>query len=88
VEKVHPSSTRDSERQDLETETYHYLGWSHVRIETTVERLLGGERPDDGITRGAAREIVAAFGLAGPPEHFWQTGIGRRCIDAGFGPTA
>ena len=84
---MHPTSTRDSERQDLETETYHYLGWSQGRIETTVARLIGGDHSDDAITRGAAREIVAAFGLAGPPEHFWQTGIGNRCIDAGFGPT-
>jgi hypothetical protein len=82
---VHPSSTRESERQDLETETYHYLGWSHVRIETTVQRLIG-DRSDEAVTRGAAREIVAAFGLAGPPEHFWQTGLGSHCIDAGFGP--
>jgi hypothetical protein len=85
---VQPTSTRDSERQDLETETYHYLGWSHPRIQTTVERLIGGDRFEDAIPRGAAREIVAAFGLAGPPEHFWQTGLGGRCIDAGFGPRA
>ncbi|MDQ1534164.1 MAG: hypothetical protein QOF28_1925 [Actinomycetota bacterium] len=83
---MHPSSTRGSERQDLETETYHYLGWSQSRIESTVARLIGGEHPDEAVTRGAAREVVAAFGLAGPPEHFWPTGLGRRCIDAGFGP--
>lgn len=85
--RVHPSSTRESERSDLETETYHYLGWSHSRIERTVERLIGTESSDDAVIRGAAREIVVAFGLAGPPEHFWLTGIGRRCIGAGFGPT-
>ena len=84
---MQPTSTRDSERQDLETETYHYLGWSQHRIETTVARLVGSDNADEAITRGAAREIVAAFGLAGPPQHFWETGIGRRCIDAGFGPT-
>ena len=83
---MHPSSTRESERQDLETETYHYLGWSHRRIENTVARLIDGDGTDEAMTRGAAREIVAAFGLAGPPEHFWVTGIGRRCIGAGFGP--
>ena len=83
---MQPSSTRESERQDLETETYHYLGWSHARIESTVERLIGGDRLEDPVARGAAREIVAAFGISGPPEHFWQTGIGSRCIDAGFGP--
>lgn len=85
---MHSPSTRESERNDLETETYHYLGWSHWRIERTVERLLAGDDSDDADARGAAREIVAAFGLAGPPEHFWNTGVGRRCVDAGFGPTS
>ena len=83
---MHPSSTRESERTDLETETYHFLGWSRVRIERTVERLMGGDHRDNAVTAGAAREIVAAFGLAGPPQHFWTTGVGRRCVDAGFGP--
>ena len=82
------SSTRDSERHDLETETYHYLGWSHQRIERTVERLMGEDQSDAAVTRGAAREIVAAFGLAGPPSEFWTTGVGRRCVAAGFAPTA
>ena len=84
---MYPSSTRESERSDLETETYHYLGWSHGRIERTVERLIGGDHTDDAVIRGAAREIVAAFGLAGPPAQFWGTGVGRRCAEAGFGPT-
>ena len=83
---MHPASISETERHQLETETYHYLGWSHVRIERTVERLLGGEHTDSGMTTSAAREIVAAFGLAGPPQHFWTTGVGRRCVDAGFGP--
>jgi hypothetical protein len=85
---VQPSSTRESERVDLETETYHYLGWSHVRVERTVERLMGGDISDEAVTRSAAREIVAAFGLTGPPAVFWASGVGRRCIDAGFGPAA
>ena len=85
---MYPGSTRETERQELETETYHYLGWSHVRIETTVERLVGGDHPDDAITRGAAREIVAAFGSAGPPASFWATQLGRRCGNAGIGPAA
>jgi hypothetical protein len=83
---VYPSSTRESERNDLEIETYHYLGWSHVRIERTVERLMGGDHSDDAVARGAAREIVAAFGVAGPPAAFWATGIGQRCVAGGFGP--
>jgi hypothetical protein len=81
------SSTRQSDRHGLETETYHYLGWSQMRIERTVERLIGGDESDAAVTRGAAREIVAAFGLAGPPAEFWTTRIGRRCGQAGFGPT-
>jgi hypothetical protein len=85
---VYPGSTRETERQELETETYHYLGWSHVRIERTVERLLGGEHTDSGMTTSAAREIVAAFGLAGPPVSFWATRLGRRCDEAGIGPAA
>jgi hypothetical protein len=85
---VYLSSTRDSERHDLETETYHYLGWSHQRIERTIERLMGEDQSDAAATRGAAREIVAAFGLAGPPNEFWTTGVGRRCVDAGFAPSA
>ena len=85
---MQPSSTRQSERADLETETYHYLGWSHMRVERTVERLMGEDGSDDGVTRGAAREIVAAFGLTGPPTVFWASRVGRRCIDAGFGPVA
>jgi hypothetical protein len=84
---VYLSSTRQPERHDLETETYHYLGWSHMRIERTVDRLMGGDQADAAVTRGAAREIVAAFGLAGPPNHFWATSVGRRCAEAGFGPT-
>jgi hypothetical protein len=83
---VYPSSTRQSERHELEHETYHYLGWSHPRIERTVEQLLGGEHADAGATKNAAQEIVAAFGMAGPPAPFWQTQLGRRCHDAGFGP--
>ena len=82
---MYPGSTRESERHDLETETYHYLGWSHGRIERTVDRLLGGDQSDPAIARGAAREIVKAFGVAGPPAPFWNTGIGRRCIEAGHG---
>jgi hypothetical protein len=85
---VYPSSTRESERHELENETYHYLGWSHARIERTVDRLLGGERSDAGATTGAAREVVAAFGLAGPPEEFWATRLGHRCAAIGFGPEA
>jgi hypothetical protein len=84
---VNLSSTKKSDRHDLETETYHYLGWSQMRIERTVERLIGGDDSDAAVTRGAAREIVAAFGLAGPPDQFWSTRIGRRCAEAGFGPT-
>ncbi|HEY5013044.1 MAG TPA: hypothetical protein VIK61_10110 [Acidimicrobiia bacterium] len=37
---------------------------------------------------GAAREVVAAFGLAGPPEEFWVTRLGRCCAQIGFGPNA
>ena len=85
---MYPGSTRETERQELETETYHYLGWSHVRIERTVERLLGGEPTDSGMTTSAAREIAAAFGLAGPPESFWATRLGRRCGESGIGPAA
>jgi hypothetical protein len=83
---VYPSSTRQSERHELEHETYHYLGWSNPRIERTVEQLLGGELADAGLTKNAAQEIVAAFGMARPPEPFWATQLGRRCIEAGFGP--
>lgn len=83
---MRPSSTKQSERHELEHETYHYLGWSHPRIERTVGQLLGGERSDAGMTKNAAQEIVAAFGLAGPPPSFWVTQLGRRCVEAGFGP--
>ena len=31
--------------------------------------------------KGAAREIVAAFGLAGPPDSFWATKVGSRCAE-------
>jgi len=82
---VLPPSTHESEQQELEHETYHYLGWSHARIERTVERLLSSERPGD-LTAGAAREIVAGFGLAGPPDAFWGTHLGRRCADNGMLP--
>jgi len=82
---VYPASIHESERHELETETYHYLGWSHRRVEHTVERLLGGENGDAAVMKGAAREVVAAFGLAGPPESFWKTHVGQRCIEAGFG---
>jgi hypothetical protein len=83
---VYPSSTWESERHELENETYHYLGWSHPRIERTVERLLGGEQSDTGAMLSAAHEVVAAFGLAGPPEAFWPTHLGRRCVEAGLSP--
>jgi hypothetical protein len=82
---VFPSSIRESERNDLETETYHYLGWSHQRVERTVDRLMGGEHHDAALAKGAAREVVAAFGIAGPPESFWATNVGRRCTEVGFG---
>jgi hypothetical protein len=82
---VYPASIHESERHELETETYHYLGWSHHRVEHTVDRLLGGESSDATVMKGAAREVVAAFGLAGPPESFWKTHVGRRCTEAGFG---
>jgi hypothetical protein len=85
---VYPSSTRESERHELENETYHYLGWSHSRIERTVDRLLGGEQSDAGVMKSAAREMVAAFGLAGPPEPFWACRLGRCCAEIGFGPKA
>jgi hypothetical protein len=85
---VDRSSTRQSERHELENETYHYLGWSHSRIERTVERLLGGDATDTAMQQGAAREVVVAFGIVGPPEPFWATRLGRRCTDAGFGPNA
>ena len=78
-----PPSTHASEQHELEHETYHYLGWSHARIERTVERLLSSERPGD-LTTTAAREIVAGFGLAGPPDAFWETPLGRRCVDNGI----
>lgn len=85
---MYPSSTRESERHELENETYHYLGWSHSRIERTVDRLLGGERSDAGVVKIAAHEVVAAFGIAGPSESFWVTRLGRCCVEAGFGPKA
>lgn len=85
---MYPSSTRESERNELENETYHYLGWSHLRIERTVERLLGGEQSDAGVTMSAAREVVAGFGIAGPPDVFWATRLGRCCAETGFGPKA
>jgi hypothetical protein len=83
---VYPASTSETERRELETETYHYLGWSHHRVEQTVDRLMGGASSDAGVMKGAAREVVAAFGLAGPPESFWATKVGQRCAEAGFGP--
>jgi hypothetical protein len=83
---VYPSSTRESEQHELEHETYHYLGWSHSRIERTVERLLNSERPGDVSSAGAAREIVAAFGLTGPPESFWTTHLGQHCTEHGVHP--
>ena len=81
-----PPSIHESQQHELEHETYHYLGWSHARIERTVERLLSSDRPDDLTTAGAAREIVAGFGLAGPPDAFWGTHLGQRCADTGLRP--
>ena len=81
-----PPSTHQSEQHELEHETYHYLGWSHARIERTVERLLSSDCPGDLAAVGAAREIVAGFGLAGPPDAFWATPLGRRCADNGMTP--
>jgi hypothetical protein len=83
---VYPGSIQQSERHELESETYHYLGWSHQRVERTVDRLLGGDGSDAAVMKGAAREVVVAFGMTGPPEPFWSTNVGRRCTDAGFGP--
>jgi hypothetical protein len=83
---VYPASIRETERHELETQTYHYLGWSHHRVEQTVHRLMGGDTSDAGVMKGAAREVVAAFGLAGPPQSFWETKVGHRCAEAGFGP--
>jgi hypothetical protein len=80
---VLPPSIHESQQDELEHETYHYLGWSHARIERTVERLLSSSRPGDMTTAGAAREIVAGFGMAGPPDAFWQTPLGVRCSDNG-----
>lgn len=82
---MYSPSTHHSEQRELEHETYHYLGWSHTRIERTVERLLSSAQPDPTST-SAAREIVAAFGLTGPPERFWETHLGRRCADNGIRP--
>jgi hypothetical protein len=82
---VYPASISETERHQVETETYHYLGWSHHRVEQTVERLMGGPSSDAGVTKSAAREVVAAFGIAGPPESFWQTQVGHHCTEAGFG---
>jgi hypothetical protein len=82
---VLPPSTQESEQNELEHETYHYLGWSHSRIERTVERLLSSDRPGD-LSTGAAREIIAAFGLTGPPDTFWATPLGHRCVDNGMRP--
>ena len=82
---MYPSSTTQSERHELEHETYHFLGWAHVRIERTVEKLLGASHGD---VKNAAQEIVSAFGMAGPPDMFWVTQLGRRCVEAGFGPKA
>ena len=84
---MYPPSMRQSQQLELEHETYHYLGWSHARIERTVERLLQSEQPDP-TTTSAAREIVAAFGLTGPPERFWATHLGQRCVDNGIRPRA
>jgi hypothetical protein len=84
---VYPSSTTQSDRHELEYETYHFLGWSHPRIERIVGQLLGGIG-DAGAVKNAAQEVVAAFGMAGPPEMFWVTQLGRRCVEAGFGPKA
>jgi hypothetical protein len=83
---VLPPSIHESEQFELEHETYHYLGWSHARIERTVERLLSSDRPGDLTSSGAAREIVAAFGLTGPPDRFWATPLGRRCAGNGIRP--
>ena len=80
-----PPSTHQSHQHELEHETYHYLGWSHSRIERTVERLLSSDRPGD-LTAAAAREIVAGFGLAGPPDAFWVTPLGRCCAENGVLP--
>jgi len=82
---VYPPSTHQSEQLELEHETYHYLGWSHARIERTVERLLQSSRPDP-TTTSAAREIVAAFGLTGPPERFWATPPAQPCAENGIRP--
>jgi hypothetical protein len=82
---VYLPSTQQSAQHDLENETYHYLGWSHSRIERTVERLLSSDQPDPTST-SAAREIVAAFGLTGPPERFWETHLGQRCAGNGIRP--
>lgn len=83
---MYPSSTTQSDRLELEHETYHFLGWGHPRIERTVEQLLGGSHGDAGAIKNAAQEIVAAFGMAGPPDMFWVTQLGRRCHEVGFGP--
>ena len=85
---MYPSSTTQSERHELERETYHFLGWAQPRIERTVEKLLGAGLGDAGVVKNAAQEIVAAFGMAGPPDMFWVTQLGRRCVEAGFGPKA
>ncbi len=81
-----PPSTHESEQHELEHETYYYLGWSHARIERTVERLLSSDRPGDLTSAGAAREIVNAFGLSGPPDAFWATHLGQRCAENGIRP--
>jgi hypothetical protein len=85
---VLPPSTHESPQHELEHETYHYLGWSHARVERTVERLLSSTRPGDLTSAGAAGEIVAGFGLAGPPDAFWGSPLGQRCTDNGFLPRA
>jgi hypothetical protein len=85
---VLPPSVHESQQHELEHETYHYLGWSHSRVERTVERLLSSDRPGDLTSAGAAREIVAGFGLAGPPDAFWATLLGRRCVENGLRPRA
>ena len=54
--------------------------------ERTVERLLSSDRPGEIAPAGAAREIVAAFGMSGPPDAFWATHLGHRCSDNGMRP--
>ncbi len=81
---MQPVSTQATERHELEAETYYYLCWSDARIARTVDRLLARGPKRRSAMKEAAREVVAAFGLAGPPDAFWSTHLGRRCASAGF----